>query len=201
MFVVRILAYIIFSLFVWVKVDGKENFPEEGPVIVAGNHSSLLDPFMIGYRIKRKIHWMAKEELFRVKLFAKILLHLGAYPVKREKRDRLAISTTEELLNLGKVVGIFPQGTRRKTEGRDYDLKTGVAHFALESDANIQPVIIYGKASLFRRVHVKFGQPFKLEKKKEKYTKAELMDLTIEIMDKVYDLKEEKVEEDGNSSS
>lgn len=141
----RILCKIFFSLFVRVRVIDADKMPREGGLVVAANHESMLDMFMIGYRVPRYIKWMAKEELFKNKLIAKFITACGAYPVKRSARDVSAARTTFEMLEKGEPVGIFPQGTRSKGNGRAHKAKHGVAKFAVEADVPVQPVAIWGK--------------------------------------------------------
>lgn len=186
MWFLRLLVNIIFRLFIRVRVYGEKNLPEEGPVLLASNHVTMLDMFMIGYKIKRKVHWMAKSELFKNKLLAKIITSLGAYPVKRGSRDQSAVRTTLELLKEGKVVGIFPQGTRSKE--KNLKVKSGVAHFALDSQAYVQPVAIWGTFRLFGKVYVRFGEPFKIEKTQDNYTKQEYLKIAQDIIVNIYDL-------------
>ena len=97
----RILCKIFFSLFVRVRVIDADKMPREGGLVVAANHESMLDMFMIGYRVPRYIKWMAKEELFKNKLIAKFITACGAYPVKRSARDVSAARTTFEMLEKG----------------------------------------------------------------------------------------------------
>lgn len=188
MWFLRIIANILFAVFIRVKVYGYENLPESGPVLLVSNHETMLDMFMIGYKIRRKVHWMAKAELFKNKLLAKIITSLGAYPVKRGVRDQSAVRTTLELLEQGKVIGIFPQGTRSKGRGRDLKVKAGIAHFALDSGAYLQPVALWGKVRLFGKVYVRFGKPYKIEKEKDNYSKEEYDEIANNIMNGIYDL-------------
>lgn len=188
MWFLRIITNILFAVFIRVKVFGRENLPDNGAVILVSNHETMLDMFMIGYKIKRKVHWMAKVELFKNKLLAKIITSLGAYPVKRGTRDQSAVRTTIELLEKGEVVGIFPQGTRSKGRGRTLKVKSGVAHFAIDSGAYVQPVALWGKFRLFGRVYVRFGKPYKIEKTKDNYTKEEYETIANDIMNRIYDL-------------
>ncbi len=189
--VLRVLCNIIFCVFIRVKVIDPQKMPPEGPVIVAANHEGMLDMFMIGYRIKRYIKWMAKEELFKNKLVAKFISSCGAYPVKRSTKDFVAAKTTLELLRQGEAVGIFPQGTRSKGRGREHKAKYGVAKFAAESGAVIQPVAIWGKIRLFGRVYVRFGDPYRLPDPPENgYDKESYLKLAQGVLDGIYDLME-----------
>lgn len=191
---VRLLFRIIFKLFVRTKVYGAEYVPAEGAVVVASNHESMLDMFLIGYRVPRKIKWMAKEELFKNKLFGKLLRSLGAYPVKRGARDVSAARTTKELLEQGDIIGIFPQGTRAK--GRDpkqLPAKPGFVRFAVDGNAMIQPVAIWGKIRLFGKVYVRFGEPFSArEKLGEEHLndRAAVLQLAADTLTGIYDMME-----------
>ena len=188
----RILCKIFFSLFVRVRVIDADKMPREGGLVVAANHESMLDMFMIGYRVPRYIKWMAKEELFKNKLIAKFITACGAYPVKRSARDVSAARTTFEMLEKGEPVGIFPQGTRSKGNGRAHKAKHGVAKFAVEADVPVQPVAIWGTIRLFGRVYVRFGDPIRLPQSTEdtKYTKEEYQKMSQEILDTIYMLME-----------
>jgi 1-acyl-sn-glycerol-3-phosphate acyltransferase len=93
LFITRLLI----SVFYRVEITGRENIPETGAAIICANHSSQLDMFFLGCRIKRWIHWMAKEELFQNPLIGKILSVLGAFPVKRGKGDVGSIKTALKL--------------------------------------------------------------------------------------------------------
>ena len=190
---VRWLFRIIFKIFVRTKVYGAENVPKEGPVVVASNHESMLDMFLIGYRVPRYIKWMAKEELFKNKLLGKLLKALGAYPVKRGSRDVGAARTTKELLEHGEIIGIFPQGTRTKGRGKKLPAKPGFIRFAVDGNAMIQPVAIWGRIRLFGKVYVRFGKPFSVrERLGEEHLndRAAIQQLAADTLDEIYSLME-----------
>lgn len=195
----RGLVSVIFTLFIRVKVVGLQNVPKEGAVIVAANHETMLDMFMIGYKVKsRLIRWMAKEELFRNRLLAKLITMLGAYPLKRGARDTAAVKTTFDLLAKGEMVGIFPQGTRAKGRKREeLKVKHGVAKFAVDTNTPVLPVAIWGKCRLFGKVTVRFGEPYLLPQPAEGeiYGRETYQALAESIMDRVYGLMEVS---DGN---
>lgn len=190
--VLRVICRFIFFFFIRVKVYGAEKMPKSGGLVVAANHESMLDMFMIGYRVPRYLKWMAKEELFKNKFFAKIITACGAYPVKRHSRDISAARTTFELLEKGEAVGIFPQGTRSRGNGTNNKAKHGVAKFAIEAGAPVQPVAIWGKIRLFGKVYVRFGDPIVLPApgENEKYTKEDYSNMAQEILDTIYSLME-----------
>ncbi|NLI57063.1 MAG: 1-acyl-sn-glycerol-3-phosphate acyltransferase [Clostridium sp.] len=193
--IVKIIFVIIFSVFYRVQIIGRENIPKEGAAILCSNHISELDMFFIGYRMKRLVRYMAKEELFKNPILAFIIRKLGAFPVKRGKGDVGAIKTSLKLLSEGHIVGIFPEGTRKKKAqktNKEIKVKAGAALLAQKSQAPILPVLINGNYRLFSKVKVIFGKPFTLDlDKNKKYTNSELLLESEKIMKKVYSLLEE----------
>lgn len=178
---------------------GADKVPKKGGLIVAANHESMLDMFMIGYRLPRYLKWMAKEELFKNKLMGKIFKACGAYPVNRHSRDLSAARTTFNLLEQGEAVGIFPQGTRSSGNGKRNKAKHGVAKFAVEAEVPVQPVAIWGKIRLFGRVNVRFGEPVKLPASPDgtRYSNEDYTRMAQKILDDIYQLME--VPKGGNS--
>jgi len=190
----RLIVSAIFAVFYRVEVVNADNVPENGPVLICANHNGIMDMFFIGYKIKRYVHYMAKEELFKIPLLGSIIKCLGAFPVKRGTGDVSAIKTVFKLLNEGKVVGIFPEGTRTLgKQKKDIKIKPGAAMIALRSGVNIVPVAVKGNYRLFSRVKVVFGKPFKIESEEgRKYKNSELVKISEGIMERVYSLLEEK---------
>lgn len=140
------------------RVIGLENLPAQGGVVVVANHVSNLDPVVVGCALNRQVHFMAKIELFRNALLGMLIRQLGAFPVNREKSDRQAIRTALELLHAGRVVGIFPEGTRSKT-GEIQKPHLGAALLAFKADAPLLPVAVKGTRGFFSRVTVVVGKP------------------------------------------
>jgi len=191
--VARFLVNLYFTIFYRVELINKENVPERGAALLCSNHVGAMDMFFIGYKIKRLVHYMAKSELFRIPVIGAIIRWLGAFPVNRGKGDVGAMKTVFRLLDEGKIVGIFPEGTR--TRGKidvNRKIKPGIALMAIKSDVPIIPVAIKGSYKLFGKVKVIFGQPFKLDvDKNKKYNKEELAEISKMIMNKIYSLMEE----------
>ncbi len=193
--IVRQLVRIFFALFFRVTVTGLENVPENGPVLLCANHIGALDMFFIGYRLKRLVHYMAKEELFKNPILALLIRWLGAFPVKRGTGDVGAIKTAYRFLDEGKIVGILPQGTR--TRGKDLSkikVNPGVALIALNKGAPILPVGLKGSYKPFTKVKVAFGEPFRPDyqaRSGEKVPREVLNSITGEIMKRIYALVEE----------
>jgi 1-acyl-sn-glycerol-3-phosphate acyltransferase len=141
-----------------IEVIGKENIPAEGGVLLCANHIDNLDPPVVGITAPRPVHFMAKDELFSVPLLGKIVPHLNAFPVKRGMSDREALRKGLAILKDGKVLGLFPEGTRSKTGEIGKGL-AGAGFFALRSDAHIVPCAIIGPYKAFQKLKVVYGKP------------------------------------------
>jgi 1-acyl-sn-glycerol-3-phosphate acyltransferase len=177
-----------FSVFFRWQVIGAEHIPKEGAVILCSNHISLLDPPIVGSGCDRVVHFMAKEELFRIPVLSFLITRFGAFPVKRGASDRSAIRTTLKLLGEGKILGIFPEGTRSKTGELGPGLP-GVAMFALKSDASVIPVAIIGPYRLFRPVKLVYGRPIDISQYRSGKSDSETMKETTNlIMQSIKDL-------------
>ncbi|HEY7208357.1 MAG TPA: lysophospholipid acyltransferase family protein [Gaiellaceae bacterium] len=140
------------------EVAGAENVPTTGPCILAPNHESIADPFMLGAATERPIHYMAKRELFAIAPVAWAMRGFGAFPVERGGGDRGAISQATALLAGGEVLGIFPQGTSKLRTPRRWH--RGAAKLALATGATLVPVRVQGTRRLLRlrlpRVRIEF---------------------------------------------
>ncbi len=171
----------LFSVFFRWQVVGREHIPKEGPVILCANHISLFDPPLLGSGIERQVHFMAKEELFRIPVISFLITKFGAFPVKRGAGDRAAIRSALKLLEEGKVFGIFPEGTRSTTGELGPGLP-GVAMFALKSDAAVVPVAIIGPYKLFRPVKIVYGCPIDLSEQKAAKAGSDTMKETTDLI-------------------
>lgn len=140
------------------RVEGREHIPAEGPVILVANHISYLDPPLLGAAVHRPVHFMAKAELFRNRIIAKILRRFNAFPVERGTPDRQAIRRSLEVLSEGNVLVMFPEGTRSRT-GELLPGQNGVALLALRTRATVIPAGIAGTSKEDRRLHPPGGRP------------------------------------------
>lgn len=158
----RALLRVVYKILFRLEAKGLEHIPSSGGVLLCSNHISLLDPPTIGILLDRKVHFMAKKELFDIVGFGWLIRQLGAFPVKRGGVSKESIKTSLLLLREGHVMGIFPEGTRRKGDDEG-EGKKGAATFALRSDATVIPVAIIGNYKLFRKTRVVYGAPVDLE--------------------------------------
>lgn len=138
-----------------VRIEGSLQIPEKGAVVLAANHRSLWDPVFVVMASHRPVHFMAKDELFRVPILGFLLPYLKAFPVRRGANDRDAIRRALSVLNQGNVLGIFVEGTRSKNN-EVMPLKRGAAMLASRSEASIVPVAIQ---RVKRRITIKIGTP------------------------------------------
>lgn len=156
----------LFSLWLRWEVFGRENIPADGPVVIACNHLSLLDPPVLGAAATRQVHFMAKSELFRPSWFGAIIRKLGAFPVRRGAMDRDAIKTGLTILKEKKVLAVFPEGTRSKT-GELGRAGGGAFMMAVKMKAKIVPAYIYGtdlkRHPGWPKVRVIFGKPMEYD--------------------------------------
>ncbi len=145
----KILFRLQFRLMGW-KVQGAENMPTKGPVILAINHVSLWDPLVAASSVHRQVAFMAKEELFEIPVLGSIFSKLGAFPVKRGQGDMNAIRQSLAILKGGGVLGLFPEGTRSKT-GEIQKGMPGMVLLMEKSQASVVPVKVYGTANLLTK--------------------------------------------------
>jgi 1-acyl-sn-glycerol-3-phosphate acyltransferase len=185
----KFLCSVIFYPLYRIKVIGKENFPKEGGVLLCTNHIENVDPPVVGITCPRPVHFMAKEELFKLPVLKSVLPKVNAYPVKRGMSDREAFRNTLKVLKSGKVVGMFPEGTRSKTGEIGKGL-SGAGFFALKGgDAVVVPCAIIGPYKAFKRLKVVYGKPLDLTIYRENRTSAE--DVTEVIMNEIQKLLEQ----------
>jgi len=144
-----------------VQAVGIERIPLQGPLIVAANHRSYLDPPVLGAYLPRMLFYMAKRELFNIPLLGRAIAAVGAFPVDRTGNPLSAIKRAVEVLKGGEAVAIFPEGTRNLTGSGEIQL--GVALLASLSRAPVIPACIVGtdRARQFARVRVIYGEPMR----------------------------------------
>ncbi len=163
--VLRSLMVPFFLVYFRLSRIGREHLPKEGPLLLASNHRSFLDPFVIGTMIRRPIYYMAKRELFEKRWQAWILNALGAFPVDRGSGDGEAMATARQILERGDCVVLFPEGTRIRHRPLA-DPRRGVGRLALETGAPVAPVAVIGSDEVRRgwrirprKVRLRVGKP------------------------------------------
>ncbi|MGH7306426.1 MAG: (d)CMP kinase, partial [Candidatus Rokuibacteriota bacterium] len=153
------------------EATGVENIPARGPVLLASNHSSVLDPPFIGVASDRQLTYLAKAELFKIPLFGALIHGLNARPVRREGADAGALRTAKRVLEEGGALLVFPEGTRGD-EGVIRPAKPGAGLLAVSSGAAVVPVYVRGSGRAWpkgrrlprsAKVTVTFGKPLKFD--------------------------------------
>lgn len=174
------------------EVIGTEKFPDKGGILLCSNHIHALDPPVVGMTSPRTVHFMAKEELFKLPVLGKILPQVNAFPVKRGMSDREALRSALRILKNGDVVGLFPEGTR-STDGVLKKGLSGAGFFALRGNADVMPCAIIGPYKPFRKVKVVYGDPVLMEPFREQKASAE--EVTAVIMASIQKLLDENSKE------
>jgi 1-acyl-sn-glycerol-3-phosphate acyltransferase len=141
--VTRVLVRLLMPLLGGITVRGAENIPARGPVFLAVNHRSYMDPPYLSMVTKRQLHLMAKEQLFEIPVFGPYIRALGAFPVKRGTADRGAIRQAMDELKAGHVLGIFPEGTRADP-GTLLPAERGFALIAKQTGIPVVPIALEG---------------------------------------------------------
>jgi glycerol-3-phosphate dehydrogenase (NAD(P)+) len=154
-----------FLVYLRMQRVGREHLPRTGPLLLASNHRSFLDPFVIGTLVRRPVYYMAKRELFEKRWQAILLNALGAFPVDRGAGDSDAMDTARAILARGDCVVVFPEGTRVRP-GPLGDPRRGIGRLALESGAPVAPIAVIGSDAVRRgwrirprKVRVRVGRP------------------------------------------
>lgn len=151
----------IFCFLFRIKTTGKENIPD-GAAVVCANHTSWLDPVVLaaGVGPRKHFRFMAKQEIFKNKIFAWLLHKIGVIPVNRENTDLSTIRTCLKVLKNGEKLMMFPEGTRISEEKADREnVKVGVGMIAARANAPIVPIYISGNKRLFKKTRIVIGKP------------------------------------------
>jgi len=171
-----------------IEVIGLENFPKDGGVLLCTNHIHNFDPLVVGITAPRPVHFMAKEEIFKVPVLGNVVRKCNAFPVKRGMGDREALRSGLKVLKDGYVFGLFPEGTRSRTGEIGKGL-SGAGFFALRTDANVLPCAIIGPYKSFGKLKVVYGKPIAMDDMRSKKASAE--EVTELIMSEIHKLIKE----------
>ena len=167
------------------EVIGTENIPSEGNLIIAANHKSNLDPIFVASAVnkKRKMTAIAKEELFKNKILAKILNKVEIIPINRQNPGLGTIKRILKYIKNDYALVMFPEGTRSKTDDFN-NAKAGLSLFATKAKADIVPCTIYSSYKLFKPAKIYFGKHISLEEYyKQKLTSEDHERISGEVMD------------------
>jgi 1-acyl-sn-glycerol-3-phosphate acyltransferase len=200
---VKIILSPLLRLVYRVRTEGRDGFPEDGPVIVVANHLSFMDSLFVPLCVPRRMVFLAKSDYFESPATAWFFKALGMIPVKREIKEKTeaALQAGTEVLGDGGVLGLYPEGTR-SPDGRLYRGRTGVARLAMRSRAPVVPVGLVGTRQVmpkeakfprpWGRVRVRFGQPLNFERYYEQEAdRFVLRTITDEIMYEIMTLSEQ----------
>lgn len=195
----RLVARIFFRL----TTPGRDTIPRKGGIILAGNHISDWDPPFVGISVPRPAYFMAKSELFRNPLSGFFLTALGAFPVYRQAAvNTTALRTAAEVVDSGKALIIFPEGTRSQT-GEMLPAKGGVGYVAYRTGAPVYPFLVKGTndplgAFFFKtRFSITFGEPVTVEKIRELHKLGGSRKTSDYIMEKVKQLNDKETKQKG----
>jgi 1-acyl-sn-glycerol-3-phosphate acyltransferase len=163
--VVRVLVTIYGYILFRAQCLAATHVPPAGPVIIAPNHFSFMDHFLVGMFIRRRVRFMAKSQLF-TRPMQFIYTHGGVFPVRRGARDEEAFITAEGILAKGGCVVMYPEAGRSRTGRLSERARPGIGRLALESGAPVVPTAIYGSAKIrnwkklqFPKAVVQYGEP------------------------------------------
>ena len=168
-----------------IRATGTENVASPGGYILCSNHVSASDPFVLATCVRRRLHFMAKAELFKTRIVGGFISAIGAFPIRRGESDLGAVRESIRLLSEGHVVGIFPQGTRSR-ENAHTQLEPGVALIALRAGVKVVPAYIDGPYRLFHHVDVTVGAPVDISDLGNRYDSATLTEVTSRISSAIW---------------
>jgi len=184
---VRVVFQPFFHLYLGLRRTGQEHVPPRGPVILAANHRSFLDPFVIATVARRPLYYVAKRELFGHPVVAWLLVRLGAFPVARGTGDADTMRTAKAILERGEALLIFPEGTRQRPGGLGAPRK-GVGRLVLETGAPVVPVAVHGTDAVRagwrirpHRVRIRVGPPLRFP-----HVQAPAPALSLTVTDRIW---------------
>ena len=189
--IIKFLIFVYLKIVYRIQIVGLENVPKKGPVIFCGNHRSFLDAPLMEVTCKRDdTRFLAKEELTKNWYLAHLGKVFNVILVKRNAKDLGPMKEGLKTLKQDKALALFPEGTRNGLK-KGIKHKTGVAYFALNSDATVIPVGIKGGEKPFKKATITYGKPLELdeykETKKEKETAEKVTELIMEDIVKLTD--------------
>jgi len=187
LFFCRILCKLVF----FITAEGKQNIPKNTGAFIAANHQSAWDSIVLALYTGSNMNFVAKAEIFKNKLFSWFLKGIGAISISRGTSDIKAVKSILSALKNKKKVLIFPEGTRKETATDE--VKSGTVLFAIKGKVPVVPAHIIGEYKPFHKIKIVFGEPISYEKYyAEKPSNEELHKLSVELINKIYSLSEDK---------
>ena len=180
--ILRIIATPLFRI----RVHGTKNIPENKKYIVCANHKSMIDPVFIALALDRQVHFIAKKELFEVPVLKNILKFLKAIPAQRDGKDLSVLRDSIKLIKSGKILGIFPEGTRVKEVKRE-NIKDGAGYIALKSKTDILTIEIISSYKPFFKTDLYIKNLVKVEDFKNLKSKDAMEKIMDETYEKMYE--------------
>lgn len=191
--IVKFIIYLFVLIVYRVKVVGRKNIPETGAALICPNHVHAFDSVCIITSAKRPIRALARESLYKHKSLKWLADVFGIYPVNQDNVAVSAIRISFKLLKEGELVLMFPEGTRNGM-AKGVKPRDGAVNIALRSDVPIIPVGAQGSFKPFRKVKINIGKPIYYDKDKiDIKNKEQIESLTMELMDEIVRLTNEKV--------
>jgi 1-acyl-sn-glycerol-3-phosphate acyltransferase len=191
----RLLTSLYAYMFFRARSISSGKVPGSGAVILAPNHFSFMDHFLMGCFIRRKVRFMAKSQLFAPPMQF-IYSHGGVFPVRRGAHDAETFITANAILAKGGAITMYCEGGRSRTGKLAEHAKTGIGRLALETGAPVVPIAIYGSSKIrnwkrlqFPKVIVSYGEPIRWERVEEP-TRSQQQAVADEILDEIRDLYE-----------
>ena len=194
------LGWILFRLICTVyfrrRMHNAERVPASGPVILACNHASFLDPFLVGSCLRRPVNYLARETLFRFPVLGAVLRSWNTVPVDRDGGSGAGLRAILERLHEGGAILLFPEGTRTR-DGQLQPARAGIGMTVIKSTAPVVPVRVFGTFEAFgrhmlfprpRRVAVKYGRPLTFEQLRAEArvcSKSRLKEIYQEVADEI----------------
>ena len=180
---------VLFPIFYRIKVEGIENVPDHGFIMVC-NHQSYLDPPLLALKLKkRRLTFMAKEELFHIPVLGWLLIKFGMFGVNRGHSDITAIKRAIKVLKEGCKLMLFPEGTRVTRDEDRPEAKTGVVMFAHRTGVPLVPVYIPRNKHWFRPTSVIIGEAYYPDLPEKHATQEDYQRVADDLMERIYALR------------
>ena len=188
----RVIIEFVFKIYYIIvhrmKVEGRENIPQDEPVIFCANHKSFLDPPLIKITAKRNMYFLAKIELARNPILKFLGWVFEVMYVKNDEKDINAIKGSLKHLKKGDCIALFPEGTRNGL-AKGEKVRDGAAFFAIRGGAKVVPIGISGKMKPFTKLTIRYGETLDYSSyKKAEDEKKALEEVTEDLMKHILEL-------------